>query len=145
MLDSEDTHHAEILARTRTIAIVGISDKPTRPSNEVAHYLQAQGYRIVPINPGLAGKSILGEKAFARLADIPERYGPIQMVDIFRRSEQAGAVVDEAMEVLRARGLETIWMQIGVIDPAAADRARASGLRVVMDRCPKLEHMRLIA
>lgn len=145
MTDPDDARISEILTRTRTIAVVGLSDRPDRPSNEVARYLQAAGYRIVPVNPGLSGQIVLGEEVFARLADLPESLGPIHMVDIFRRSDQAGAVVDEALSALRPRGLETIWMQIGVVDPIAADRARAAGLRVVMDRCPKLEHMRLIA
>lgn len=145
MTDPDDARISEILTRTRTIAVVGLSDRPDRPSNEVARYLQAAGYRVVPVNPGLSGQIVLGEEVFARLADLPESLGPIHMVDIFRRSDQAGAVVDEAISALRSRGLETIWMQIGVVDPIAADRARAAGLRVVMDRCPKLEHMRLIA
>ncbi|WP_424931448.1 CoA-binding protein [Amaricoccus macauensis] len=138
-----ETDIREILQTTRTIAVVGISNKPTRPSNEVARYLQAAGYRILPVNPGLAGQDLLGETVYASLSDIPEEAGPVDMVDIFRRSDQAGGVVDEAIAALGARGLKSIWMQIGVVDEAAAEQARAAGLMVVMDRCPKIEHARL--
>ncbi len=134
----------EIFRETRTIAVVGISDKPARPSYQVARYLQEAGYRVLPVNPQIAGEQVLGEQVYARLADIPADAGQVQMVDIFRRSDQAGAVVDEALDALASRGLATIWMQIGVVDEQAAARARAAGLRVVMDRCPKIEHARLM-
>lgn len=135
-----DTTLTRVLRDTRRIAIVGASLNPARPSHEVAHYLNAAGYVIYPVNPGLAGQTLAGRPIVARLADIAD---PVDMVDIFRRSEQAGAVVDEALEALP--GLRTVWMQIGVRDEAAATRARARGLTVIMDRCPKLEHQRLIA
>ena len=141
--DYSDNHLRKILTNTRTIAAVGISANPVRPSNYVGRYLWQRGFRVIAINPAYAGQTLFGETVQARLADIPEDYGPIDMVDIFRRSDQAGAVVDEAIDVLAGRGLRTIWMQFEVIDEAAAERARARGLEVIMDRCPKLEHQRL--
>ena len=132
-----------ILDRTRTIAVVGVSANQIRPSAYVARYLCLKGYRIVPINPGQAGKTLFGATAVADLRSIPEAVGPVDMVDIFRRSEAAGRVVDEALEALLGRGLRTIWMQIGVIDEAAAKRAEAKGVEVVMNRCPKIEFQRL--
>jgi predicted CoA-binding protein len=138
-----DEPFADIFARTRTIAVVGLSPNPARPSHGVARFLQAQGYRIIPVNPGQAGRTLLGERAYPDLASLPEDLGPIEMVDIFRRSEAAGEVVDAALAHLRDRGLSTIWMQIGVIDRAAAARAEAAGVTVVMDRCPAIELPRL--
>jgi uncharacterized protein len=139
----QDDLLTRILTETRTIALVGFSDKPSRPSHGVARYMQAAGYRVLPVNPLLAGQEFLGERVHASLSDIPAEIGPVEMVDIFRRSEQAGAVVDEALGALRHRGLATIWMQLGVVDQEAAARAQAAGLRVVMDRCPKIDHARL--
>lgn len=130
----------KILRETKTIAAVGVSAKMDRPSYMVARYLKMRGYTVLPVNPAYAGGELHGEPIYASLADIPRARDPIQMVDIFRRSDAAGAVVDEAIDALLDRGLETIWMQIGVIDEAAAARAEAAGLRVVMDRCPKMEH-----
>ena len=144
-MKSEDDRLRRILAETRTIAIVGVSAKPERPSHQVAAFLQAAGYRIVPVNPGLAGQTLFGERVIARLGEIPESLGPIDMAAIFRRSEEAGSVVDEGIAALAGRGLRTIWMQIGVIDAAAAERAEAVGLEVVMNRCPKIELARLRA
>jgi predicted CoA-binding protein len=115
--------------------VVGWSPKPDRPSHGVAAFLKRRGYRVIPVNPGQAGQAALGEPVVATLAEA----GPVDMVDIFRRSEEAGAVVDEAIAV----GAKVVWMQLGVIDEAAADRARAAGLRVVMDRCPAIEIPRL--
>lgn len=135
-----DAMLTRILRETRRIAVVGASANPDRPSNEVAHYLKAQGYVIYPVNPGLAGQTLFGRPVVARLADITD---PVDMVDIFRRSDQAGAVVDEALA--DCPGLRTIWMQIGVQDAAAAARARARGVTVVMDHCTKREHRRLLA
>ncbi|HLS59125.1 MAG TPA: CoA-binding protein [Paracoccaceae bacterium] len=132
-----------ILERTRTIACVGVSMNPIRPSAYVARYLCLKGYRVLPVNPGHAGRILHGETVVPDLRSIPEAVGPVQMVDIFRRSDQAGEVVDEALEVLLDRGLETIWMQIGVVDEAAAARAEARGITVVMNRCPKIEYQRL--
>jgi predicted CoA-binding protein len=127
-----------ILATVRTIALVGWSPKPDRASHGVAAFLKRKGYRVIPVNPGQAGQEALGEVVRASLAEIG---GGVDMVDIFRRSEEAGAVVDEALAVLP--GLKAVWMQLGVIDEAAAARARARGVEVVMDRCPAIEMPRL--
>jgi predicted CoA-binding protein len=132
-----------ILRETRTIAAVGVSPNPVRPSHYVARYLSNRGYRVIPVNPACAGQTLFGEVAWPSLAEIPESVGPIDMVDVFRRSDQAGAVVDEALEALADRGLRVIWMQIGVMDHAAAARAEARGIEVIMNRCPKIEHQRL--
>lgn len=132
-----------IFAGTRTIACVGVSKNPVRPSSYVARYLGLKGFRVIPVNPGFAGETLFGERVFANLADLPAKVGPVELVDIFRRSDQAGAVVDEALAHLGHRGLSTIWMQIGVVDRAAAARAEARGVTIVMDRCPKIEYQRL--
>ena len=132
-----------ILRETRTIAAVGVSTNPVRPSFYVARYLSTKGYRVIPVNPVYAGAEVFGETVVPSLAAIPPEVGPVDMVDIFRRSEQAGAVVDEAIGSLGPRGLRTVWMQIGVIDVDAAARAEAAGLRVVMNHCPKIEYQRL--
>jgi predicted CoA-binding protein len=138
-------HLRRILERTRRIAAVGVSTNPVRPSSYVVRYLVAKGYSVVPINPVYAGQSVFGETVLPSLADIPAERDPIDMVEVFRRSDQAGAVVDEALEVLLERGLKTIWMQIGVIDHAAAGRAEAKGVDVVMNHCPKIEYQRLFS
>jgi uncharacterized protein len=127
-----------VLTETRTIALVGWSPKPDRPSHRVAAFLKARGYRVIPVNPGQAGQEALGEVVRASLAEIGE---PVDMVDIFRRSEEAGGVVDEALAVLP--GLKAVWMQLGVVDAAAAARAEAAGVTAVMDRCPAIEIPRL--
>ena len=127
-----------ILGAVRTIAVVGWSPKPDRPSHRVAAFLKAKGFRVIPVNPGQAGQEALGEVVRASLAEIG---GGVDMVDIFRRSEEAGAVVDEALVALP--GLRAVWMQLGVVDEAAAARARAMGVEVVMDRCPAIEMPRL--
>ncbi|TVQ52054.1 MAG: CoA-binding protein [Rhodobacteraceae bacterium] len=132
-----------ILTETRRIAAVGVSTNPVRPSFYVCRYLQAKGYEVIPVNPVYAGATVFGETVLASLADIPSERGPVDMVDIFRRPDQAGAVVDEALAVLGDRGLKTVWMQIGVIDEAAAARAEACGVRAIMNHCPKIEHQRL--
>jgi predicted CoA-binding protein len=124
---------AAILDQCRTIAVVGVSSNLSRPSNGVAGYMKRHGYRIIPVNPNET--EVLGEKAYADLASVPE---PIDLVDIFRRSSEAGAVVDEAIRVKA----KAVWMQEGVIDRAAAERARDAGLLVVMDRCWLKDHMR---
>jgi len=125
-----------ILQETKTIAVVGASPKPERPSHGVMRFLLTQGYRVIPINPGVAGKAIQGQKVYASLAEIPE---PIDMVDIFRRSDAVAPVVDDAIRI----GAKFIWTQLGVIDKAAAAKARAAGLLVVMDHCPAIELPRL--
>ena len=132
-----------VLERTKTIAVVGVSLNEVRPSYYVARYLKLKGYKVLPVNPRYAGQEAFGEKVHASLDAIPQAHDPIQMVDIFRRSEEAGAVVDEALEALLDRGLETIWMQIGVIDRDAARRAEAKGVTVIMNHCPKMEYQRL--
>ena len=136
-------HLKAVLQRTRRIAAVGVSANPVRPSNYVARYLASKGYALIPVNPAYEGQTLFGAPVRARLADIPEADGPVDMVDVFRRSEEAGAVVDEALEVLLPRGLRTIWMQIGVIDWEAAARAEAKGVTVIMNHCPKIEYQRL--
>lgn len=130
-----DSEIRDILSSVKTIALVGWSPRPERLSHQVAAFLARRGYRVIPVNPGQVGKTVMGEEVRATLADA----GPVDMVDIFRRSEMAGAVVDEAI----AAGAKVVWMQVGVIDEAAAARARVAGLRVVMDRCPKIEIGRL--
>jgi len=126
----------ETLGRVRTIAVVGASANWNRPSYFVMKYLQAKGYRIVPVNPKEAGTAILGEKVYSALEEIPV---PIDMVDIFRNSEEAGPITDAAIKL----GAKVVWMQIGVRNDAAAERAGAAGLTVVMNRCPKIEYSRL--
>lgn len=125
-----------ILHRARTFAVVGASPNPARPSHSVMRTLQRHGYRVIPVNPKCDEKEILGEPVRPSLAAIDE---PIDVVDIFRRSDQAGQHVDEAVAV----GAPAVWLQLGVIDEQAAARARAAGLDVVMDRCPAIELSRL--
>jgi len=122
-----------ILDELRTIAVVGLSSKSTRPSHGVAAYMQRYGYRVIPVNPN--EREVLSEKAYASLAEVPER---IDIVDVFRRSEEAGAAVDEAIAI----GAKAVWLQEGVIDHVAARRAVDAGLMVVMDRCWLKEHVR---
>jgi predicted CoA-binding protein len=130
-----DAEIRDILTEVKTIAVVGWSPKPDRPSHGVAAFLKRRGYRVIPVNPGQAGQTALGETVVATLAEA----GPVDMVDIFRRSEEAGAVADEAVRL----GAKVVWMQLGVVDEAAASRARGAGLRVVMNRCPAIEIPRL--
>ena len=121
----------EILSSCRTIAVIGLSGKRHRPSFGVSEYMQRAGYRIIPVNPHET--QVLGEKSYARLEDVPEK---VDLVNIFRRSEHAGAVVDSAIRI----GARAVWMQEGVEDPEAAERARRAGLLVVMDHCTLKEH-----
>ncbi len=129
-----------ILGQVRTIAMVGISANWNRPSFFAMKYLQEKGYRIIPVNPREAGSEILGETVYARLADVPDQF---DMVDVFRGSEAAGGIADEAIEVAAEKGISVVWMQLGVRNDAAAARAEAAGLTVIMDRCPKIEYGRL--
>ena len=129
-----------ILAGVRTIAMVGASPDWNRPSYFAMKYLQEKGYRVIPVNPRAAGREILGETCYASLAEVP---GRIDMVDIFRASAAAGPIVDKAIALKDKKGIEVIWMQLGVRDDAAAARAEAAGLKVVMNRCPKIEYGRL--
>ncbi|MEM7171906.1 MAG: CoA-binding protein [Pseudomonadota bacterium] len=129
-----------LLHSVQTIAMVGASPNWNRPSYFAMKYLQAKGYRVIPVNPRAAGETILGELTYASLSDVPS---PIDMVDIFRNSEAAGPITDEAIGIAKEKGIRVIWMQLGVINEAAAGRARAAGLEVVMDRCPKIEFGRL--
>ena len=125
----------DLLKGVRTIALVGASDRPSRPSNGVMRFLQDYAYRVIPVNPMITGEHVHGEYVWRELGQIGEW---IDMVDIFRRSSEVGPIVDQAIEL----GATAIWMQIGVIDEAAAARAEAAGLKVVMDHCPKIEIMR---
>ncbi len=134
----DDAYIRGILDEVRSIAMVGASAKTIRPSYFVLKYLIDKGYSLFPINPGLAGGDILGQRVHGSLADVPE---PIDMIDIFRNSEAAGAVVDEALDLDPSP--KVIWMQLSVRNDDAAARAEAAGMRVVMDRCPKIEYGRL--
>ena len=128
-----------VLERYRTVAVVGLSRNPAKASYRVANYLQSVGYRIIPVNPFVA--KILGEKSYKSLLDVPET---IQIVDIFRPSEEVPAIVDEAIELKRRLGTpKVIWMQLGIVNEDAARLAKAAGFKVVMDRCMMIEHRRL--
>ncbi len=133
---NSDADIAGLLASTRTIALIGASDRPDRPSWGVMKALVAHGYRVLPVNPQITGEHVHGEYVWRELSQIGE---PIDMVDIFRRPQAAGEAVDEAIAV----GAKSVWLQIGVINEEAAARAEAAGLKVVMDRCPKIELARL--
>ena len=133
------TTHADIrdlLSATRTIAMIGASDRPSRPSWGVMRFLQNWGYRVIPVNPQITGEHVHGEYVWRELSQIGE---PIDMVDIFRRPQAAGEAVDEAI----AAGARSVWLQMGVINHEAAARAEAAGLKVVMDRCPAIDIPRL--
>ena len=132
----DDKYILNVLKDTKVVAMVGASANWNRPSFFAMKYMQQKGFRVIPVNPGIAGKEILGETVAARLDEIQD---PIDMVDIFRNSEAAGAVTDDAIKA----GAKIVWMQLGVRNDEAAKRAEDAGLRVVMDRCPKIEFARL--
>lgn len=136
----DDSYIADILHSVKTIALVGASPNAARPSNGVMGYLLGRGYHVIPVNPGLAGKEILGQPVYGTLADIPE---PVDMVDVFRAPEFLGAVVEDAL-ALPAKP-RVIWSQLDIRDDAAAEKAEAAGLKVVMNRCPAIEIPRLAA
>ncbi len=131
-----DAKLRSILERVKTIALVGASANWNRPSYFVMKYLQGKGYRVIPVNPGIAGKTLLGETVYASLRDIPDK---VDMVDIFRRSEDAAPIVADAIAI----GAQVVWMQLGIRNDAAAKTAEAAGLEVIMNRCPKIEFGRL--
>lgn len=132
----DDGYIRDILKTVRVIAMVGASPNWNRPSYFAMKYLQHKGYRVIPVNPAAAGQTILGEHCYAALAEVPV---DVDMVDVFRNSEAAGPITDEAI----AKGAKVVWMQLGVRNDAAAQRAEAAGLKVVMNRCPKIEFGRL--
>ena len=133
---TSDADIKALLEETRTIAVVGASDRPNRPSYGVMKALQDHGYRVIPVNPQITGEHVHGEFVFRELAQLGD---PIDIVDIFRKSAAAGEAVDEAIAI----GAKAVWLQLGVIDEAAAARAEAAGLKVVMDRCPAIDIPRL--
>ncbi|WP_207062333.1 CoA-binding protein [Motiliproteus sp. SC1-56] len=137
-LQYDDDDLREVLTSTRTIAMVGASPDPQRDSHRVMAYLQARGYRVIPVNPGCAGDEVLGERVFASLEDIPASVS-VDMVDVFRRSEAVPEICESAIRL----GAKTLWLQLGVVHGPAARRAREYGLNVVMDRCPKIDIPRL--
>lgn len=128
----------QLLSSARTIAVVGYSDKPFRPVSSVSAYLRSQGYRTIPVNPRLRGREVDGERSYDRLADIPRDIG-IDLVDVFRRGEFLGAVVDDAI----AAGVPAIWFQLGLENVGAAERAERAGMKVIWDRCTAIEHRRM--
>ena len=136
----DDAYIRDVLNAVRTIAMVGASDNWNRPSFFAMKYLQKKGYRVIPVNPRATAPDILGEAVVKELRDLP---APVEMVDIFRNAEAAGAITDEAIALAPEKGFKVVWMQLGVRNDEAARRAEAAGLRVVMNRCPKIEYARL--
>ncbi|HEX9882073.1 MAG TPA: CoA-binding protein [Hyphomicrobium sp.] len=135
-----DDYIADILSSARTFAFVGASASTNRPSYFAMKYLLGKGYAVIPVNPGLAGQEILGQRVYATLAEVP---GPVDVVDIFRNSEAALAVAREAIALKDKLGLTVLWLQLGVRNDEAAEEAEAAGFKVVMNRCPKIEYGRL--
>ena len=135
-----DTMLMDVLSTVRTIAMVGASANPVRPSNFAMKYLLGKGYRIIPVNPGHAGKEIHGQMTYASLDDIPENF---DMVDIFRSSDAVAPIMDKAIELAPKKGIRVVWTQLGVRDDAAAKKGEQAGFTVIMDRCPKIEYARL--
>lgn len=139
-LEYSDEVLTRILRRTRTIAMVGASAKWNRPSSFAMKYLQGKGYKVVPVNPAHAGREILGEMTYATLADVP---APFEVVDIFRNSHAAGAVAEDAIDLAKDKGIEVVWMQLGVRNDEAAAKVHAANLDCIMNRCIKIEYGRL--
>lgn len=137
MTASEETEIASLLKSSRHIALVGASNKEERPSHSVMAYLLAQGYRVTPVNPGLAGQNLLGQPVYGRLQDIPE---PVDLVDVFRDSSAAPSVVDDAIAI----GAKAVWLQLGITSAEAEQKARTAGLGFVQNRCTKIEHKKLV-
>lgn len=133
----DDAQVAELLKKTKVIALVGASAKPERPSHGVMKYLLDAGYRVIPVNPGLAGQELLGQKVVASLSEIKE---PVDLVDVFREPAAAPAIVDEAVEI----GAKAVWLQLGITSEEAEARAEAAGLDFIQDKCTKVEHARLV-
>ncbi|OWU80586.1 CoA-binding protein [Phaeobacter sp. 22II1-1F12B] len=138
MTDYSDEFLKSVLTSVRVIAVVGVSANPVRPSYYVARYLSLKGYDVIPVNPGHAGETLFGKTVIGSLSDIDR---PVDMVDIFRRSEAVPPIVDESLDQFPA--LKAIWMQIGVTNPDAAQKAEDRGVTVIQDRCPKIEYQRL--
>lgn len=134
-MNAADRAMRQILETAKTVAVVGLSDKPDRESYQVAKYLQEHGYRVIPVNPTV--DSVLGEKSYASVTDIPEQ---VDVVDVFRKPEAVLPVAQEAIDA----GAGVLWLQLGVVNQEAAEQAEAAGLQVVMDRCMKIEHGRLL-
>lgn len=139
-MEYSDNHLRKILKRTKTVAIVGVSANEIRPSFYVARYLGLKGYRVIPVNPGLAGQTLLGETVYSDVSEVPD---DVDMVDIFRRSDAVPPIVTAALA--RWPNLQTIWMQIGVMHAQVAAEAEARGVDVIQDRCPKIEYQRLFS
>lgn len=137
-VDPSDAVLRGVLTRTRTIACIGVSPDPIRPSNFVARYLSRRGFRVIPVNPAHLGTTLFGEAVVASLSDVPIR---IDMLDVFRRPDAVPAIVEEALRVLP--GLSCVWLQIGIRSVAARDMCREAGVMFVEDRCPKIEYQRL--
>jgi hypothetical protein len=136
----EDTYIAAVLSSVKTMAMVGASANENRPSYFAMKYLIGKGYRVIPVNPGLAGQTLLGETVVGAIADLAP---PVDMIDVFRNSEAALEITEEAIRHKERLGLHVLWMQLGVFNAEAAAKAEAAGLRVVMNRCPKIEYGRL--
>ena len=131
---------SQLLSAARTIAVVGLSSRPERASHQVASYLQQHGHRIIPVNPTYAGQSILGEHCYATLTQVSREHGVIDIVDCFRKSEEIPAIADDAIAI----GAKVLWMQLGIVNDEAARHASNAGLDVVMNRCVKIEHARIL-
>jgi hypothetical protein len=144
MSTDDERYDDELLRRLlrdcRAIAMVGASARPDRDSYGVMRYLQRQGYRVIPVNPGIAGETLHGESVYASLAAVPDEF---QLVDVFRKPDAVSGIVDQILALDKRRAIQALWLQVGVVDRDAAARARAAGIEVVMNRCLRIEHRRL--